>query len=90
MSHPFRDRVANYFMAHPNQEVSNWTLMELGGSQAWRTRVSECRTQLGMAIPRPRIERDERGVATTWYRYNAPMLQPETLLDVAQPGTLDR
>ena len=38
-----RYRIEAYFRAHPRQWIDAETLMELGGSLAWRTRVSECR-----------------------------------------------
>lgn len=67
--HTYLDAVAAYFRAHPHEDVSNWTLMEIGGSQAWRTRVSECRTKLGMNIRSPRLQRSKTGAVTSWYRY---------------------
>lgn len=68
MSLTYRDRVADYFKAHPGQWVSAYTLMQIGGALAFRTRCSECRTQLGMDITN-KVERDANGMATSWYRY---------------------
>jgi hypothetical protein len=68
MSVTFRDHVAAYLRAHPNEWVSAYVLMEIGGTLAFRTRVSECRRDLGMPITN-QVVRDERGVATSWYRY---------------------
>ena len=42
--------VAAYFKARPGQWISALELAQVGGLLAWRTRVSECRTQLGMQI----------------------------------------
>jgi hypothetical protein len=42
-------KLAQFFQAHPNVWHSARDL-EFSGRQAWRTRVSECRTQLGMTI----------------------------------------
>jgi hypothetical protein len=46
----FRARLAALFRAHPNQWLDGRRLAEVGGCYAWRTRVSECRRQLGMDI----------------------------------------
>ena len=70
--HTYLLAVAAYFRAHPNEDIDNWTLMQIGGSQAWRSRVSECRTKLGMHIPRPREVRSASGAKTTLYRYVPP------------------
>lgn len=48
--HTFLAHVANYLKGNPNQWVSAYVLMEIGGKMAWRTRLSECRTILGMTI----------------------------------------
>jgi len=54
----FRDILADYFRARPNTWIDASVLQGLGGRYAWRTRVSECRTQLGMEIEnRQRRER---------------------------------
>lgn len=45
-----RDHVAALLRSRPNQWVSVYDLELVGGRFAWRTRVSECRTQLGMEI----------------------------------------
>ena len=55
----FRDRVANYLKSHPHTWVDGMTLAELGGQYAWRSRISDARTQLGMVIEnRQRTVRD--------------------------------
>jgi hypothetical protein len=46
----YRDRVARYFAAHPHQWIDGMTLENIGGRYAWRSRVSDCRTELGMVI----------------------------------------
>ncbi len=76
MSATLREAVAAHFRAHPNQWVSAYTLMEIGGSMAWRTRVSEVR-HMGLTIEN-RVERDAAGVAQSFYRYVPPvaLVQP--------------
>lgn len=64
----FRDQVAGYLSSHPDQWISAYALMSVGGALAFRTRVSECRTQLGMVVDN-KVERDSNGVATSFYRY---------------------
>ena len=49
MTLSYRDAVAHYFKAHPNQWIDGLELARIGGAYAWRTRVSECR-DLGMQI----------------------------------------
>ncbi|MFN0314760.1 MAG: hypothetical protein ACKVQA_06970 [Burkholderiales bacterium] len=65
--------VANYFKARPGQDVSNWELMEVGGSMAYRTRISNCRKLLRMDISTAHVVRDQRGVATSYYVYTPPV-----------------
>lgn len=67
----FRDAVAERFKAQPNTWISAYVLMQVGGALAFRTRVSECRTQLGMIVEN-KVVRDENGVATSFYRYVEP------------------
>lgn len=46
----FTTKVATYFRARPNQWIDARELEAIGGRMAWRSRVSDCRTQLGMTI----------------------------------------
>ncbi len=46
----FTSRVAVFFLSHPHEWVSAIALESVGGRQAWRTRVSECRRTLRMDI----------------------------------------
>lgn len=46
----YRTAVADYFRARPNIWISHRRFLRIGGECAWRTRISECRTQLGMTI----------------------------------------
>lgn len=46
----YRDRVAQLFRDRPNQLIDGLTVAKVGGAYGWRTRISECRRQLGMAI----------------------------------------
>ena len=50
MSAPFREAVAAYLKAHEGQWVDGMTLAQMGGQYAWRSRVSDCRRDLGMTI----------------------------------------
>lgn len=67
-------RVAEYFKAHPNEWINLEVLMTLGGRYAVRTRISDCRLHLGMTIAN-KVERDARGVATSYYRYEVAETQ---------------
>ena len=75
----YRNAIAHHFIAHPGVWVSCYTLMEIGGALAWRSRCSECRTQLGMTIERKET-RDARGVKTTWRRYVPPSAPEQVFL----------
>ena len=46
----FRDAVARTFILRKGQWIDARELMSIGGLMGWRTRVSNCRTQLGMQI----------------------------------------
>ncbi len=46
----FRDQVADLFRAQPGQWIDSDRFFAPGGKNGWRTRISECRTQLGMEI----------------------------------------
>lgn len=63
-------RVAAYFKAHPGQWVDGRVLATIGGAYAWRTRVSECRTQLGMVVKNR--ERKVDGYTVSEYRLELP------------------
>jgi len=69
--HTFTNAVAAHFKAHPNQWVSAYTLMEIGGRMAWRTRVSDVR-RMGLTIEN-QVQRDAHGVAQSFYRYVPPV-----------------
>ena len=70
MSRTFRDNVAVYFSQRPNVWIDSMALEMIGGRCAWRTRVSECRTELGMAIEnRQRFQKDHAGRRWTTSEY---------------------
>ena len=46
----FRDRLAAYLLAHQGEWIDGLELARLAGAYAWRTRLSECRTQLGLTV----------------------------------------
>lgn len=50
MVQTYRDRVADYLKGNAGQWVDGLVLQEIGGRYAWRSRVSDCRTQLGMVV----------------------------------------
>lgn len=72
----FRDRVAEYFRDRPGQWVDGRTLETIGGVYAWRTRLSECRRDLGMELQnRQRTIRKDDGsqFVVSEYRYQPPI-----------------
>ena len=46
----FTQLVAAYFKSRPGVWVDGRELSKVGGSYAWRSRVSDCRLELGMEI----------------------------------------
>ena len=46
----FRDAVADYFRRHEGEWLNATSFEAVGGRMAWRSRISDCRTGLGMEI----------------------------------------
>jgi hypothetical protein len=69
---PFTQRVADYFKARPGIWIDARDLETVGGRQAWRTRVSDCRREFLMNIQN-RTRRVKSADGTVWtrseYRY---------------------
>jgi hypothetical protein len=63
----FAEKLAAYFKARPGEWIPAIDL-EFAGRQAWRTRISDCRTQFGMRIDN-RVRRLASGVKISEYRY---------------------
>ncbi len=67
----FTECVALLFKAAPMQWIDAKQLMVVGGMFGWRTRISNCRTELGMTIENKVERHTENG--RTWqsscYRY---------------------
>lgn len=68
MVQTYRDRVADYLKSHAGQWVDGLVLQEIGGRYAWRSRVSDCRTQLGMVVENRQRKVGERTVSEYRYR----------------------
>ena len=73
----YRDRVATLFKDRPFRWIDGRQRATIGGAYAWRTRLTECRTELRMDI-RNRQRRVNQ-VVVSEYRYCPP----------AQPGLFD-
>ena len=65
----FRDRVADLFKAHDGEWLNAQRLMAVGGMFGWRSRVSDCRKQLGMFIENRQSK--EGKFTVTEYRYTS-------------------
>lgn len=68
MSDTFRDAVADYLKGNAGQWIDGLVLQEIGGRYAWRSRVSDCRTDLGMVIENRLRKVGERTVSEYRYR----------------------
>ena len=68
----YRDRVAHYFKAHPGVWIDGMELATVGGCYASRSRIADCRTQLGMVIENRvrRMPNSQRRVSE--YRFVPP------------------
>jgi len=74
-----RDTLARYFQQRPNVWIDGVALEAIAGRYAWRSRVSDCRRELGMDITnRMRRQTDANGKrwTTSEYRYT-PAIQSE-------------
>lgn len=61
------DAVAAHFKRCPHEWLSMHTLAQVGGTGGWRSRVAECRTELGMAIENKVVR--EAHLTHSFYRY---------------------
>lgn len=80
-------RLAEFLREHEGQWIDGRDLAERFGYYAWRSRISNCRTQLGMVIEnRQRQVKRANGESYTIseYRYQAPVR--ELLFDLHPRG----
>tara|TARA_R110000764_G_scaffold234851_1_gene328992 strand:+ start:1319 stop:1612 length:294 start_codon:yes stop_codon:yes gene_type:complete len=80
----YRDKVAGLFRASPGAWIDGLTVASRGGAYAWRTRVSDCRVQLGMVIEN-RVRALENGSKASEYRY---MPADEFAVDLAEAAAI--
>jgi len=73
-SQTFRDAVASTFKARAGEWIDGLALETVGGRYAWRSRISCCRTQLGMTIENRQRRRPDGSVISE-YRYVPPVGQ---------------
>jgi hypothetical protein len=90
----FTNRVAAYFKAQPNVWIDGVALETVGGRYAWRSRVSDCRTALGMDIQnrqQRQTDADGRTWVISWYMYTPSADERPAVLvaghDLNQPST---
>ena len=83
MSIAYRDKVSGLFRASPGTWIDGLTVASRGGAYAWRTRVSDCRVQLGMVIEN-RVRALENGSKVSEYRY----MPDEFALDRAEAAAI--
>jgi hypothetical protein len=62
------DRVEAFFREQPGVWIHASAFEPIGGRQAWRSRVAECRTKRGMHIEN-RLDLVNKKVVASWYRY---------------------
>lgn len=68
----FTQLVASYFKSRPGVWVDGRELATVGGAYAWRSRISDCRRELGMEIQnrQRRIQTaDGSRITVSEYRY---------------------
>ena len=83
MSIAYRDKVAGLFRASPGAWIDGLTVASRGGAYAWRTRVSDCRVQLGMVIEN-RVRTLPDGSKASEYRY----MLDEFAVDLAEAAAI--
>jgi hypothetical protein len=83
MSIAYRHKVAGLFRASPGAWIDGLTVASRGGAYAWRTRVSDCRVQLGMVIEN-RVRTLPDGSKASEYRY----MLDEFALDRAEAAAI--
>jgi hypothetical protein len=89
MTSTFRDRVATFLKAHEGEWLPAIAFEPIGGRQAWRSRIADCRTQLGMAIDnRCRLVKRHDGTSyrLSEYRFTAPAPKGQGVLFQEQPS----
>lgn len=74
----YRDEVAAHFRTRPGQWIDGFELARIGGAYAWRTRVSECRVQLGMTIENRQRTVNRRTVSEYRFVPQSPAISAET------------
>lgn len=78
----FRDQVAHFLQQHEGRWIHAVEFEAVGGRQAWRTRIAECRTQLGMNVEN-RVRTIKKPNGTTYklseYRLKSSVQQLELL-----------
>lgn len=80
-----RDRVAHLFRDRAEVWLDSRLLEQVGGRCAWRTRISELRTQMGMTIEnRQRRNVLENGDVTVLSEYRYVPARPEPAPVVGQ------
>ena len=84
MSIAYRHKVAGLFRASPGAWIDGLTVASRGGAYAWRTRVSDCRVQLGMVIEN-RVRTLPDGSKASEYRY---MPADEFAVDLAEAAAI--
>jgi hypothetical protein len=64
----YREAVAAVFKAHPRKWLPSHRFYTAGGRDGWRTRISECRLELGMNIRPNKTISVRRSDGTLKYR----------------------
>ena len=63
------DRVEAFLKQQPSVWIHASDFEPIGGRQAWRSRIAECRTQRGMTIENRQDRAPDGRIAASWYRY---------------------
>ena len=77
----YRDLVAAHFRAHPGVWIDGMAFASIGGCYAFRTRISDCRTQLNMAILNRQRKVGKRVVSE--YMFVAPAINLLQLMEAS-------
>jgi hypothetical protein len=69
-AHRLTEATAQFFRTNPNLWLNARKFLPVGGTEAWRSRISDCRTKLGMDVENR--QKVVGGIRVSEYRLHDP------------------